>query len=265
MNIDIIREIKNVILNTSALSSTYSKNHKNTKYSLDLIISEIIYFLKSGVSWTHLRSPINTKTLYWHFSRFVKCNVFHRVFSIIRNKFLNKYIINDVNLCIDSTTIFNKYGHNKIGRNKFYKNKLSTKISLMTDTNGFPLSIFFMKGNYHDNRIFEQHVNDSIVLLPNRNKTILADKAYSSTDNYSLLNNNNIKHIIPPRSNMKIATEYKYDKNIYKKRIIIENIFARLKQFKRINNRYDKKLSSFSAFVCLAFCFIANGIATKLM
>ena len=59
---------------------------------------------------------------------------------------------------IDSTIIYNKYGINKIGRNKFYKNKNTTKISLMTDINGFPLSIFFMKGNYHDNSVFNKHI-----------------------------------------------------------------------------------------------------------
>ena len=106
---------------------------------------------------------------------------------------------------VDSTIIYNKNGNNKIGRNKFYKNKKVTKISLMTDINGFPLSIFFMKGNYHDNSVFTKHIKDACILLPKKNKKIMADKAYSSNKNYELLNDKNIKHIIPPRKNMKMS------------------------------------------------------------
>ena len=62
MQIDLVSELKCVILNTTSLKNTFTKNHPNTKYSLDLIINELLYFLKSGVSWRHLRSPINYKT-----------------------------------------------------------------------------------------------------------------------------------------------------------------------------------------------------------
>jgi hypothetical protein len=43
---------------------------------------------------------------------------------------------------MDSTFISNKYGSNKIARNKFFKNKNCNKISLVTDINGVPLSVF---------------------------------------------------------------------------------------------------------------------------
>lgn len=96
---------------------------------------------------------------------------------------------------------------------------------------------------------------------------IIDDKGYSSNKNYNLLDSNNIKHrrlnIIPPRRNMKLARTYKYDKNEYKERIRIEQIFARLKMFKRINSRYDKFLRSYSAYTYLAFSIIALNIMCK--
>ena len=160
---------------------------------------------------------------------------------------------------IDATVINNKFGINKIGRNKFYKNKKATKISLMTDSNGFPLSIFFMKGNHHDTCVFEKHIRDAIVIVPNKKK-IIADKGYSSNKNYNLLNSNNIEHIIPPRKNMKIRDSYKYDKEEYIKRIKVEHIFGRLKMFRRLSFRYDKLLRNFSGFVYLAFSIISINI-----
>jgi putative transposase len=264
MTIDIKNELKNIILNTTILKNTYNKTHTNTKYTLDLIITEICYFLKSGVSWRNLRSKINYKTLYWHYTNFVKYNVFIKLFNQIKLVYLKKYKYRDATLLIDSTCINNKYGINKIGRNKFYKNKKVTKISLMTDINGFPLSILFMKGNYHDNNAFDKHVRDALIIMPKNKKTIMADKAYSSHKNYELLDFNNIKHIIPPRSNMKLAKTYKYSKKEYIKRIKIEHIFGRLKTFRRFNVRYEKLLRNFSGFIHLSLSYIAVNILKSL-
>ena len=68
MVLDIKIELKNIILSVDKLKTTYVKKHSNTKYSLDLIINEILYFIKSGVSWRMLRSTINYKTLHWHYT-----------------------------------------------------------------------------------------------------------------------------------------------------------------------------------------------------
>lgn len=263
MNFEIKTELKNIVLNTNNLKDTYIKKHTNTKYTLDKIIDELLYFLKSGVSWKNLRSTINYKTLHWHFTKFVKYNVFLKLFNKIKNMYLKRYSHNNTSLFIDSTSINNKYGVNKIGRNKFYKNKKITKISLMTDTYGFPLSVFFMKGNYHDNSVFEKHIKDAVILMPKNIKSVVADKAYASLNNYKLLENKNIKHIIPPRQNMKLYKTYTYDKTEYKKRIKIEHIFGRLKNFRRFNFRYDKYLRNFSAFIYLAFSMISLNILKK--
>ena len=265
MDFNIKFELKKIILNCNNIKNTYNKTYTNSKYSLDLIIDELLYFFKSGVSWRYLRSPIKYQTLFWHFTRFVKNNIFLKLFKKIITIFKNKKTTNNYTFLIDSTTVYNKYGVNKIGRNKFYKNKKTTKISLMTDINGFPLSILFMKGNYHDNSVFDKHIRDALIIVPNKNKKIMADKAYSSKKNYDLLESHNMTHIIPPRKNMKMAKHYRYDKNEYTKRIKIENIFARLKMFRRLNVRYEKLCRNFSAFVYLAFSFIAVNILNKNM
>jgi transposase len=263
MDLDIKIELKNIILNTEKLKDTYIKKHSNSKYSLELIISEILYFLRSGVSWRMLRSIINYKTLHWHYTLFVKYNIFVKLFNKIKSKYLNICSTETNTLYIDSTIIYNKNGTNKIGRNKFYKNKKTTKISLMTDKNGFPFSILFMKGNYHDITVFNKHIRDAKLIQPKIKKTIIADKAYASNKNYKLLEENNFDHIIPPRKNMKIASTYTYDKDKYKKRIKIEHIFGRLKIFKRIDQRNDKLLRNYKGFVHLAFTQIAINILNK--
>ena len=77
------QKFKEIVLNSN-IKNTYNKKHTNSKYSLDLIIDELFYFLKSGVSWRFLRSPINYKTLFWHFSLFTQANIFLKLYNFIK-------------------------------------------------------------------------------------------------------------------------------------------------------------------------------------
>ena len=91
MNIDIKTELKRIILSTDKIKNTYAKTYPHTKYTLDHIIDELLYFFKSGVSWKMLRSDIRPITLYWHFTRFVKNNVFTKLLTRIQNKFRKQF------------------------------------------------------------------------------------------------------------------------------------------------------------------------------
>ncbi len=56
--------------------------------------------------------------------------------------------------------------------------------------------------------------------------------------------------VIPPKANRKAPRDY--DKHLYAARHLIENFFARLKQFRAIATRYDKTARNFLAAVYLA-------------
>ena len=45
MNIDIKKELRNIIINDTIIGKLFNKKHPNTKYSLDTIINEIFYML----------------------------------------------------------------------------------------------------------------------------------------------------------------------------------------------------------------------------
>jgi transposase len=53
--------------------------------------------------------------------------------------------------------------------------------------------------------------------------------------------------VMPPKSNRKVQRPY--DKELYKARHLIENFFARLKQYRAIATRYDKRAKIFLAAV----------------
>ncbi len=55
---------------------------------------------------------------------------------------------------------------------------------------------------------------------------------------------------IPPTKNRKKAIPY--DKTFYKQRHRIENLFAKLKDWRRIATRYDRCAHTFFSAICLA-------------
>lgn len=244
--------IKNIILNSDDIKRYYLKTHPNTKYSLDNILNEIFYVLKTGISWRDLRSPIKWQSIYFHFQRFVKHNIFKKLYLQLRDTYFSNNKT-DIQI-IDSTFIANKCGKNKIARNVFFKNKNCNKVSFLTDVNGVPLSVLVNSGNVHDNSFIDAHINDIAFLNKNKKTLLLADKAYEGKNIRDNLKIHNYSLMVAKKKNAK--TKYKFNKKTYKKRIIIENTFQKLKIFRRIQIRYDSLVNTYFGFLFLAISII---------
>jgi transposase len=81
--------------------------------------------------------------------------------------------------------------------------------------------------------------------------TVIADRGYDSGAFRRELKGNNNIPVIPGRKNRK--KEIVYDKQIYKKRGLIERIFGKLKENRRIALRYEKSDMNFLGFIIIAF------------
>ncbi len=90
---------------------------------------------------------------------------------------------------------------------------------------------------------------------------VIADKAYDSNAIRFTLVNNGIIATIPPRSNRKEKPEY--DKNSYRTRHLVENLFADLKQFRGIATRYAKLGARYAAFINLAGWYLDTKAAQR--
>ena len=121
---------------------------------------------------------------------------------------------------------------------------MSTKIHALVDALGNPTAFVLSGGQAHD-LIGADH------LLPEmKAKLLIADKAFDADERVIiLLANKNKAVVIPPKANRKVTRTY--DRDIYKARHLIENFFAKLKQFRAIATRYDKTARNFLAGVHL--------------
>jgi len=83
---------------------------------------------------------------------------------------------------------------------------------------------------------------------------LLADKAYDTNAIVEASIENGVKVVIPPKKSRSVQRDY--DKELYKSRHIVENIFAVLKRWRGIATRYATHTKSYLAAVQIA-CAIA--------
>lgn len=97
--------------------------------------------------------------------------------------------------------------------------------------------------------------SDALIDEITKADTVLADKAYDADERMrDKLNKKGCTAVIPPRSNRNNPA--KYDKDIYKDRHLIENFFAKLKQYRAIATRYDKTARNFLGAIYLVAILI---------
>ena len=132
--------------------------------------------------------------------------------------------------------------NNAIGRSRGGQ---TTKIHALTDDIGRPVAFIITPGNTHD--LAGARALLAMVRAPRR---LLADRAYDAKSLRDELAQRRIKAVIPPNPTRKHP--HRYDKRAYKGRNVIERMFCRLKDFRRIATRYDKRADIFLSTVHLA-------------
>ena len=115
---------------------------------------------------------------------------------------------------------------------------------MATDAKGRPLRFILTGGHVHD-------VTQASALVAGWQPShVIADKGYDSQAFVDDIEKAGALAVIPPRSSRKSPRAY--DVEVYKQRNLIERCFNKLKHFRRIATRYDRKATYFLAFLYLA-------------
>ena len=122
-------------------------------------------------------------------------------------------------------------------------------INAVCDAKGRPLILLLTPGNVHDCKAAQR----CIEAMPPAAE-LVADKGYDSKALRDWLAERGTTAVIPPRKNRKV--QYHYDKTVYRQRNIIERMFCRLKDWRRIATRFDRNITNFIAAIALAAAVI---------
>ena len=110
---------------------------------------------------------------------------------------------------------------------------LSTKIHLATAAQGQPVRFALTEGQKADGP-------QAIPLLTGiETRAVIADKGYESNGILSFIREQGAEAVIPPKSNRK--EPWDYDRALYRERNLIERAFNKLKQWRRLATRYDRR------------------------
>ena len=125
---------------------------------------------------------------------------------------------------------------------------MTTKIHAITDTQGRPLRFILTGGEAHDS-------TTAADLLDGRTTTgVIADKAYDNNALREFIGNAEAEAIIPSLSSRKV--QIPHDRVAYRLRNRIERFFNKLKHFRHIATRYDRRAIHFLAALHLASAMI---------
>ena len=131
---------------------------------------------------------------------------------------------------------------------------MTTKIVAMVDALGNLANFVLLPGQAHDMKGVMKGVEPLFGGVDF--DALLADKAFDADWLLAELKARGAVAIIPPKANRKSLRAY--DNHAYRWRHLIENFFAKIKEFRAIATRYEKTASSYAANWHLAATIIAS-------
>ena len=122
---------------------------------------------------------------------------------------------------------------------------LTTKIHALVDADGRPIALKLTEGQAHDGRSA-----DDMLETVREGTILLADRAYDSDERREALAKRGAWANIKPLTNRK--TKPAFSAYLYRYRNLVERFFNKLKHFRAVATRFDKRADNFLASIQLA-------------
>lgn len=215
--------------------------HKN-EGKLRMFIEAIWYITRTGCQWRLLPEYYgNWNSIHKKFIRWEKLGIWAKAMEF--------FIDSDLEWIMIDATIVRAHacsaGYEKDSQEKEALGRsvggFTSKIHALVDALGNPLRFILTPGQKHD---ITQAQN---LIEGYQNTFIIADKGYDSDDFIQYILDSQSISVIPSKSNRLNPRDY--DKHIYKERNLVECFFGKIKHFRRVFSRFDKRARTFMAFL----------------
>ncbi|MFB8106896.1 IS5 family transposase [Streptomyces sp. NPDC056007] len=242
------------------------------------VLNGIVWKFRTGSAWRDVPDRYGPwATLHTRFRRWAKDGTFARMLQAAQAR-VDAAVGIDWLVSVDSTVVRahqHAAGAPKrgalgpaLGRSR---GGLTTKIHLACDALGRPPGFVLTGGNVNDCTRFAEVMETIRVprVGPGRPRTrpvhVPGDKGYSSRTIRTWLRHRGIAHTIPERADQVRNRARRgsrggrppvFDREICKRRNVVERCFNRLKQWRGIATRYEKTAESYQAAVTLASLFM---------
>lgn len=233
------------------------------------VVNGILFVLHTGIQWEDLPAEFGKhKTVYNRFRRWVKSGLWERLLNALVDRLVRAGEIDFELWCIDGTIVrahrvasgAPKEGEkpeenaakHALGRSR---GGYSTKLHLLTDGQGIPLSVIATPGQRNEAPEFNnvmQACRINTFRKEKRPDALAGDRAYSSHAIRESIAKLEIEAVIPTRSNE--SPNEDFDKEKYRMRNVVERAIGWLKEFRRIATRFEKIVDNYIAMINIAIC-----------
>lgn len=218
------------------------KNETKTR-----LFAEAVYFImRTGSQWRELPTYYGKfRSVHKRFEHWSRRSLWNTILEHMTQDYDGESIMIDATI-VRAHPCAAGYEKNQGSREALGRSRggFTTKIHVVVDALGQALRFSLTPGQRHD-------VTQASSLIQGfKDAHVIADKAYDANAFIDKIYQQNCTPVIPCRKNRK--TKRTYDKHMYKERHLIECFFNKLKHFRRIFSRFDKRASSYAGFIAYA-------------
>jgi transposase len=206
----------------------------------------MVYILRVGCPWRDLPAIYGSwSSVYTRWRRWSVSGLWAKLLRVLargaqgRLRFLDA---SHIKVHQDASNPAGGQQNQAIGRTK---GGLNTKLSAWVEGGGRAISVSLAPGQQADVTVAQASSRPRL-----RGTITVADKGYDSDSFREELRRGGSRPCIPPRGNRRQPASW--HRGHYRKRHKVENLFQRLKRYRRVGTRYEKNDPYFLAFVQLA-------------
>ena len=136
----------------------------------------------------------------------------------------------------------------------------STKVHVRAEGGGKPITFVLTGGERHESRMLPALLARGAVRRPGRGRPrlrprrVAGDKAYTGRPVRSFLRRRGIGAVIPTQA--REPRRPGFDREAYRRRNRVERLINRLKQFRRIATRYEKRAVNYAAMLTIGMSLL---------
>ena len=228
------------------------------------MLEGILWIMRTGAPWRDLPSRFGSwKTVSSRFYRWPRAGVWDTILAELHRQADTAGRL-DWSLHFVDSMVVRAHQHaagakeadppaEALGRSR---GGFSTKLYLRSERGGKPLVVVLTAGERHEQLVLSALLRVGAVKRSGRGRprirpeAIAGDKGYSSGSVRPYLRERGIAAVIPTKADH--SPQPAFDRVAYRARNVVERLINRLKQFRRLATRYEKRAANYKAMVTVA-------------
>ena len=213
-----------------------------------LFLEAVLWIARTGSPWRDLPECFgNWHRVYVRYNRWCHKGTWSRILEAVSDDPDLEYLMVD-----GSIVRVHQHGAAKKDQTNEAMGKsrggLSTKIHAAVDALGNPVRLLLTAGQT------SEYTQAEALIAGFKMDYVLADKGYDSDQFVQSIIDQQATPVIPPRRNRKKSRDF--DKGLYKERNLVERLFQKLKNYRRIATRYERLAATYQGMLGLVATII---------